>query len=241
MGSPITHKWMWDFYTPKKQILEVFPFTDEGWLEAQEVEGRLIRPVFNIDKWCLNENCMGIYSLEQKSKAGKVGGKKIVEEKIGIFGRTQEQITEDGKRGGNKIKEFKLGIHGRTEEQHIKDSSSGGKKSKALNLGFHGRTKEQIKKDSSKGGKLGGIKGAKSTSSQRWMCTETEYVSTPGGLSSYQKVRGIDTSKRKRISQDTFQTGTQRIYRTPFLMYDFNITKEKKEVNETHTRTKTNN
>ena len=28
-GSPITHKWIWNFYTPKKQILEIFDFTNE--------------------------------------------------------------------------------------------------------------------------------------------------------------------------------------------------------------------
>jgi hypothetical protein len=42
MGSPITHKWMWDFYTPKKQILQFFEFNDEGWLEAQEIEGKAV-------------------------------------------------------------------------------------------------------------------------------------------------------------------------------------------------------
>ena len=25
MGSPVTHAWKWDFYTPHLQILEVFP------------------------------------------------------------------------------------------------------------------------------------------------------------------------------------------------------------------------
>ena len=38
LGTPITHKWMWNFYTPKKQILEVFEYNDEGWKKAQEVE-----------------------------------------------------------------------------------------------------------------------------------------------------------------------------------------------------------
>jgi hypothetical protein len=37
-GSPITHKWIWNFYTPKKQILQIFDFTNEGYVKAQEVE-----------------------------------------------------------------------------------------------------------------------------------------------------------------------------------------------------------
>ena len=75
-GSPVTHKWMWDFYTPKKQTLEIFPFTDEGWLEAQEVEKRIIKPVFNTDKWCLNENCGGIISTDSLIMNGKISGNK---------------------------------------------------------------------------------------------------------------------------------------------------------------------
>ena len=56
-GSPITNKWCWDFYTPKKQILEIFEFSDEGYIKAETIEKRLISPFYNTDKWCLNENC----------------------------------------------------------------------------------------------------------------------------------------------------------------------------------------
>jgi len=41
------------------------------------------------------------------------------------------------------------------------------------------------------------------TSSQRWQCLETGYISTPGGLAAYQKARGIDTSKRIRLDTET--------------------------------------
>ena len=33
-GSPITNKWCWELYTPKKQILQLFDYTDEGYVEA---------------------------------------------------------------------------------------------------------------------------------------------------------------------------------------------------------------
>ena len=36
--------------------------------------------------------------------------------------------------------------------------------------------------------------------SQRWMCLETGFISSPTGLTKYQRRRGIDTSKRKRIA-----------------------------------------
>lgn len=40
---------------------------------------------------------------------------------------------------------------------------------------------------------------ARKNNSQRWQCTVTHFISSPGGLSTYQKARGIDTSNRIRI------------------------------------------
>ncbi len=217
-GSPVTNKWCWELYTPKKQILELFDFTDEGYIEAQKVEGRLIRPVFNTDKWCLNENCLGIYSLEQKSKAGKIGGKKVLEMGIGIFGRTKEEMVETGKivgtktyqlgigvhslssvekrecgsKGGKKAYELGIGVHGRSKNQRIDDSKKAGKKAYELGVGVHKRSKEKMTED--------GRKGSENTNFQVWECTITGYSSNPGALSKYQKKRGIDTKNRKRIS-----------------------------------------
>jgi hypothetical protein len=201
-GSSKTHKWVWDFYTPKKQILQVFPYTDEGWIEAQEVETRLIRPFYNTDKWCLNENCAGNISLSIRRNAGK----KIAELKIGIHGKSEEEMFEirsrGGKTSGKKAVENKLGIHGRTKEQHIEDARKSGKLTAELGIGVHGRTKEQMIEDGRKGGKVGGKKGgsvaAKIINAQRWECCETGYVSTAAGVVHYQKAKSIDTSKNNR-------------------------------------------
>jgi hypothetical protein len=269
-GSPYTHKWVWNFYTPKKQILQFFDFTDEGWKEAQEIEKRLIKPFYNTDKWCLNEFCGGVISLKYCIKGGKVSGNKNKElglgicgltydervkygkigretqekNNLGVYGITEEQRIEYGKKGGNTCKEknlgicglskdelsnagkiggslsyeMKVGVHGRTKEQMTEDGKKGGyisgKKSYELGIGIHGRTKEQRIKDGKKGTQrakeLGvGFYGipkekrsetAKKVNSQKWECTETGYVANPGALSTYQKKRGIDTSKRRRIS-----------------------------------------
>jgi hypothetical protein len=260
MGSPVTHKWCWDFYTPKKQILELFNYTDEGYIEAQKVEGRLIKLVYNTDKWCLNKNCGGKVSLEICRNSGKITGKKAKELGIGVHGRTKEQMTEDGKKGGKKAKELGVGVHGRTKEQMTEDGKKGGKiagkkakelgigicgftpeqrmengkkynkkggkktkelgvgifgltaeqtiengkiggkKAKELGLGIHGLTPEQKSENAKKAGKMGGSKGGKKSSSQKWKCLETGYVSNSGALSRYQRARGIDTSKRIRLS-----------------------------------------
>jgi len=200
MGSPMTHKWMWDFYTPQKQILEIFDYTDEGWLEANKIEQRLIKPFFNTDNWCLNESCGGNISLEILRKNGKVmgetfgeiNGKKTYENKIGIHGRTKEQIIEDSKNASARAKELGVGIYSQSKEELSKNGKKGGKKAqktlKDKKLAIYSISTEERKKIVEK------------TNSQKWMCLETEYVSTAAGVVAYQKARGIDTSKRKRIS-----------------------------------------
>jgi hypothetical protein len=187
-GSPVTNKWCWELYTPKKQILEIFDYNDEGYIEAQEVEGRLIRSVFNVDKWCLNESCLGVFSLEQKSKAGKIGGKKIVEEKMGIFGRTQEEMSETSKKAGTKTYQLGIGVHSLSSDEKRECGSKGGKRAYELGVGVFALSKEERSEISKK------------VATQKWICLETGHISTPGGLAKYQKARGIDTSKRKRIS-----------------------------------------
>jgi hypothetical protein len=171
-GTPITHKWMWDFYTPKKQILEIFDFGDEGWIKAQEVETRLIRPFYNNDEWCLNEKCGLKFSIEVSRKVGK------------------------------KAKELKTGIFAICREEHLQNCIKAGKitglKHKENKTGVCGRSKEKIIEDSRKGGKIGGKIACKNTNFQKWECLETGFITNPGNLTQYQKRRGIDTSKNNR-------------------------------------------
>ena len=221
-GSPVTHKWCWNFYTPKKQILEIFPFTDEGWLEAQEVEKRLIKPVYNTDKWCLNEHCGGLLSSASSSKGGIKSSKKNKEQNIGIFSMTTEELSEAGKKGGaisgKMNRERGVGIHALTPEQRAENVKESHKTQKELGIGLWGFTLEKrrdnqkranetnrnngtgiyslTKEERSKAGK----KGGKAVSSQKWMCLETGFVTNAGNLTKYQRARGIDTSKRKRVS-----------------------------------------
>ena len=293
-GSPKTNKWCWELYTPKKQILQVFPYTDEGWLEAQEIEKRLIKPFYNTDKWCLNRNCGGKISLEVSRQVGL----RHKENGTGCFGITPEQRKEADKKATDTNKKNKTGIFGISPEQRSKNSKRGMKTQQKLGLGLFGLTKEERSKNSkilyesgislrltpeekSEAGKKGyanglgkltteqkiensrkagnknietgfiqelgkkwgkihkenktGIFGltpeqkteyskkgsaknkengiaifaltkeqlsnqGKKTNAQKWMCLETGYVTNPGALSTYQKKRGIDTSKRQRIS-----------------------------------------
>lgn len=227
MGTPYTHKWCWKLYTPKKQILEVFEYSDDGWLEANLIEDRLIRPFYNTDKWCLNESCGGRISpqilRETGRRMGKINGRKIVDLKLGIHSFSKEQRIENGRKvsktscikGGNRAAELKKGVHALTKEQLSENGKKGGKiggqisgkivgprvgqMCKERGIGVCGLTQEQRiengKKYGSKAGKIGSTK----TNSQKWICLETGYISNAGGLAKYQRARGIDTSKRKRI------------------------------------------
>jgi hypothetical protein len=103
MGSPVTNKWCWQLYTPKKQILQFFDFTDEGWIEAQEIEKRLIKPFYNTDKWCLNEHCGGLISLEVLSKAGKFN----IGKNNPIYGKPRSEDTKRKISKANKGKKRK--------------------------------------------------------------------------------------------------------------------------------------
>jgi hypothetical protein len=138
-GSPITNRWCWELYTPRKQILETFDYTDEGYGECLSIENRLIKPFLN-DPYCLNEHCGGFCSLE----SFKRGGQKTKELCIGVHGRTKEQMSENGKKGTQRCKELGVGIYSLSSEQKSENGKKGGELTKELCIGVHGRTKEQM-------------------------------------------------------------------------------------------------
>jgi len=192
MGSPITHKWCWDFYTPQKQILEFFDFSDDGYSKCRKVENRLIKYVFS-DPCCLNENCGGSYSLKILRENGLnqfIMGK-------GIHSQTKEERVEMGK----KLWYSGKGLASLNEDERKYNASLGG------STGAGGRVVGKMmyeqrkaifslsKSELSENGKL----GAKNTNSQKWKCTITGYISTSAGLSNYQKSRKIDTINRIKI------------------------------------------
>jgi hypothetical protein len=192
-------------------LLEIFDNTDEGYIKAQEVEKRLIKPVLN-DKWCLNENCGGKVSR----KISRQTGERYKKFGIGVCGMSYEQRRKNGLKSSSWQKENSVGIFGIPKEQRIENSRKSGIKTRDLKIGVHGLTPEQ----KSEAGKKGGLKckenksgvcgiskeqrqqNVKKTNSQKWMCAETGFITNSGSLSRYQKARGIDTSKsnRRRIA-----------------------------------------
>ena len=101
LGTPKTHKWKWEFYTPELQILQLFPFTEEGWKSAAKVESQCIR--LDLEKpLCLNEHCGGHISLKSRKEGGQKGGRSNAENKTGFCGRTLEEMQAHGKKNWPK-------------------------------------------------------------------------------------------------------------------------------------------
>jgi hypothetical protein len=94
---------------------------------------------------------------------------------------------EQSRELGLKCKENGTGVFSLTPEERREISIKAGIKTKENGTGIFALSKEQLSENSKK------------ANSQRWECLETGYVSNAGALSHYQKARGIDTSKRKRI------------------------------------------
>lgn len=216
-GSPYTNKWCWELYTPKKQILEFFEFSDVGWSKAQKVETRIIKQFYNTDNWCLNENCGGNISLEVLRETGIKNGKKQgkinFENKIGFFALTKEERIEIGKKSGKKNYQQGIGLAAIPKEKRSEIGRKVVERNKINKVGIFALTKEQM----SENGRKNSIKNKENkvgifgisleerrkicgkVNSQKWKCLETGYITTAGPLTTYQKARGIDTSKRMRI------------------------------------------
>jgi general stress protein YciG len=99
---------------------------------------------------------------------------------------------EERKELNKKLYEEKRGIYSLTPEERSDISSKNGKKLYEDGRGLFSLTPEEKSEAGKKGGKV--------TNSQKWMCLETGYITTSGPLTKYQRARGIDTSKRVRIS-----------------------------------------
>ena len=107
---------------------------------------------------------------------------------------------EQAKKGNQTRKELGLGLYALTEEQVKQRCKKSLETRKKLGLGIFGFTPEQRHENAKNAGKYGGNLGGKVAGNQKWMCEETGFISNAGGLSKYQKAKGIDTSKRVRIS-----------------------------------------
>lgn len=132
-----------------------------------------------------------ITPTEIASKRGKINGLNHKQNKTGVCGRSKEKMSEDGKKATEKARELGVGLYGLSSKEKSEAGKIGANKLKELGIGIFGMSVDQRRKISSKIGK--------EVAKQKWMCLETGFITSPGALGRYQKARGIDTSKRKRI------------------------------------------
>jgi len=148
------------------------------------------------DKWCWCEFGGAEWWAESKRLGFSAvkAGEKTAELVTGIFAPGRQ--SAGGKKSAAIHQANGTGIFapGRQSAGGKIGGKIGGPKAFDLRVGVHGRSAAQMTAD----GKIGGKIGGKITSDQQWQCLVTEYVSTPCGLSHWQKKRGIDTSLRVR-------------------------------------------
>lgn len=193
LGSPVTHAWKWEFYTPHLQILEVFPYTEEGWVEAQNTENRCIKPDLD-NPLCLNEHYGTVISLEALKRGAKKAHEIIHAEKddlgrslLGVKNaeRMNEMIHKEKDDLGRSVHAVKtLGkVHDKKDD--LGRSVQGVKGAAAIHK----------EKDD-----LGRSVTAMKTMSQVWESTVDGFRSHSGGVACHNKANGWDTKARVRIS-----------------------------------------
>ncbi len=203
LGSPITHKWMWEFYTPKLTILEVFPNTGEGWKEAQLVEKRLIHHDLG-NPWCLNEHCGGEISLSICTRVGEENvakGRGMFSPSYQGSDKHRQTGKESGAKVGPKNVEEKRGVFSDDYQGTVRHRETGrrsGNQAVKNKTGIHSeewKNSQSYKETRQKAGKNGG----KSASSQVWESTVDGYQSTAGLVAIHNRRKGWDPNARVRV------------------------------------------
>jgi hypothetical protein len=188
MGSPYTHAWKWEFYTPKKQILEFFENSAEGYKEAKLVEDRLIRPDLN-NPLCLNENVGGQYSLT----AAALGAYSVHMEKD-ENGKSKHAVRAGKNRAlttnSEKDSEGKC-VAGKklAAKTHAKKNENG----KSIN-GVKSAQRLLSKKD-----ELGRSVVVVQLNHQMWESTVDGFRSNAGNVAQHNKARGWDPRARVKL------------------------------------------
>jgi len=218
LGSPVTHVWKWEFYTPILEICELFPYTDEGWKEARKVEDRCIRPDLN-NSLCLNENVGGSISLEANRRGGKrcaemvhadkddlgrsifaVKGAAVGHKNKDELGRSLhalkafEGVNDEKDDLGRSITAVKGGTAGHENKDEL------GRSVNAVKAGKKGGVAAHENKDDF-GRSINGVKAAEAMNSQKWKDPFHPELGehNSGVLVRKQKRQGYPHSKENRV------------------------------------------
>ena len=137
-----------------------------------------------------------IVSEEQKEKMREYH-KRVNHKEVSPKFFDKEYKSKGGKKGGTTTRKNKKGIFSSDYDRTFsarEAGKKGGATQRDKKLGMFAMT-EQEKKEASR-------KGIAAVMKQKWKCKITGYISSPSGLSNYQKGKGInykDKSLRERI------------------------------------------
>ncbi len=212
LGSPDTHAWKWEFYTPCLEILELFPHTNEGWIEARKVEDRCILPDLN-NPLCLNEHVGGCMSLDACRRGAKKTN-EIIHAERDALGRSVQGVKNSGRLLaekddlGRSVSAVKGGIAAHQEKDDLGRSVNGVKNAKRLHEEKDdlGRSVQGVKnakrlheEKDDLGRSVNGVKNAEKTHKQIWESTMDGFRSHSGAVAQHNKANGWDPSARVRI------------------------------------------
>ena len=177
LGTPVAHKWVWDFYTPKIQMLEFFDIWDEG----KKAEDRLIRPDLN-NPLCLNEAVGFFMSTDSCIKGGKSAVQKAKDQGYGFYGPKTERQIETSIENSKRLSQYS-----------IENGTKVGKENVELKRGLYSMSSEDLKQNGSKGGKISGA--------QKWIDpNHPELGEKPACvLAHMQKRRGYPFGRENRV------------------------------------------
>jgi hypothetical protein len=191
------------FKPTQKIILETYDTPTEAIvaeIKLQHFFNVVPNPHFANQAYQTSTKFRGNSETAKKANASRTPEQRSEASRKANASRTPEQRSESArKRQANKTPEqrseaVRKANASRTPEQ----------RSEAIRKVWTSRTPEQRSEISKKANASRTpeqrSKGARVTSSQRWQCTQTGHISNAGGLSTYQKARGIDTSNRVRLS-----------------------------------------
>ena len=199
IGSPVTHAWKWDFYTPKLDILHYFEPTEEGWDKACLIENQVIRPDLN-NPLCLNEHIGGNPSIEAMKRGSRKGNEVNKKNGTGIYALASKQRQEFGRRGGKNSPEGHHSKMGKKSHENRKQKVESYKSHQTKAGKAGGRVGGSRNTDSQQvARKRNGDISAAKTNSQLYECLVTGKVTTPGALSNFQKKEGIPRHLRRRV------------------------------------------
>ena len=130
------------------------------------------------------------------------GGAAMKAKNLGWAFVPKETLIENGRKTSKKLMSEKRGIHGASQEQRsawnkengAKGCHAAGRSTFEKGVGLFAMSDEA--KDARN------KKGASIINSTQWMCLETGHLSTSGPLTKWQRKRGIDPLRRVRLTPE---------------------------------------